>query len=75
MEIRTVSLTKSNDKPRTKRGKRKSKQKHTNKSMYILGNNSAGLLNKLESFSRNIEKFKPGVFFCPRNQNQKKKPN
>ena len=46
MEIRTVSLTKSNDKPRTKRGKRKSKQKHTNKSMYILGNNSAGLLNK-----------------------------
>ena len=31
--------------------------------MYILGANSAGLFNKLESFHRNISLFKPGVFF------------
>ena len=31
--------------------------------MYILGANSAGLFNKLESFYRNISLFKPGVFF------------
>ena len=31
--------------------------------MSILGNNAAGLLNKLESFHRNIDNFKPGVFF------------
>ena len=28
-----------------------------------MGNNSAGLLNKLDSFYRNIENFKPGVYF------------
>ena len=31
--------------------------------MTIMGNNSAGLLNKLDSFKRNIENFKPGVYF------------
>ena len=31
--------------------------------MNILGNNAAGILNKLESFNRNIDKFLPGVFF------------
>ena len=31
--------------------------------MTIMGNNSAGLLNKLDSFNRNIENFKPGVYF------------
>ena len=33
------------------------------KKMYILGANSAGLFNKIESFYRNISLFKPGVFF------------
>ena len=31
--------------------------------MYILGSNSAGLLNKSESFQRTIDKFNCGVFF------------
>ena len=31
--------------------------------MFILGANSAGLLNKKESFMRNISLFNPGVFF------------
>ena len=31
--------------------------------MFILGANSAGLMNKKESFQRNISLFKPGVFF------------
>ena len=31
--------------------------------MNILGNNSAGILNKLECFQRCISKFQPGVFF------------
>ena len=31
--------------------------------MNILGNNAAGILNKLESFKRNIIKFQPSVFF------------
>ena len=31
--------------------------------MFLLGNNAAGLGNKTESFLRNIEHFKPGVFF------------
>ena len=72
MEVRTVSLTATTVKPKTKRGKRKSRQKLTQKSMYILGNNSAGLLNKMESFSRNIEKFKPGVFFVQETKTRRK---
>jgi exonuclease III len=31
--------------------------------MFILGANSAGLLNKKESFLRNVSLFNPGVFF------------
>ena len=31
--------------------------------MTIIGNNSAGILNKLESFHRNIENVKPGAYF------------
>ena len=31
--------------------------------MFILGSNSAGLLNKKESFIRNISLFNPGVYF------------
>ena len=31
--------------------------------MFILGTNSAGLLNKKESFLRNISLFNPGVYF------------
>ena len=41
-------------------------------SMYILGNNSAGLLNKVDSFSRKIEKFKPGVFFVQESKVRRK---
>ena len=59
----TVILTEPKSKPKVKRGKRKSKAKTCYKTMNILGNNSAGLLNKLESFDRCIEKFQPGVFF------------
>ena len=42
--------------------KYENKNKSENK-MFILGANSAGLFNKLESFHRNISLFKPGVFF------------
>ena len=51
-----------------KRGKRKSKSKlkqgksNENK-MFILGGNSAGLVNKRESFLRNISLFKPVAYF------------
>ena len=50
-----------------KRGKRKSKSKlkqgksNENK-MFILGGNSAGLVNKRESFLRNISLFKPVAY-------------
>ena len=40
--------------------------------MYILGNNAAGLLNKLESFYRNIENFKPGVYFIQESKCKRK---
>ena len=31
--------------------------------MYILGSNAAGLLNKKESFSRNLSRFIPAAYF------------
>ena len=45
-----------------RRGRRKRKSKNEEK-MNILGANSAGIINKTESFKRNISLFKPGVFF------------
>ena len=72
MEHREILLTVSNDLPKTKRGKRKSMKKYVQESMFILGNNSAGLMNKLESFSRNVEKFKPGVFFVQETKSRRK---
>ena len=59
----TVVLTAPKSKFKIKRGKRKSKVKQINKSMYILGNNAAGILNKLDSVQRCVKKFQPGVFF------------
>ena len=59
----TVVLTESKSKPKTKRGKRKSKKNKVVETMNILGNNAAGILNKVKSFERNISKFQPGVFF------------
>ena len=41
----------------------KNNVKSNENSMFILGANAAGLLNKLESFHRNISLFKPGVIF------------
>ena len=58
-----VILTETKSKPKVKRGKRKSKTRNDVQPMNILGNNSPGLLNKLKSFDRNINKFQPGVFF------------
>ena len=40
--------------------------------MYIMGNNSAGLLNRGESFKRNIEKCRPGVFFVQESKVRRK---
>ena len=37
--------------------------KETENFMFLLGNNAAGLGNKTESFLRNIQHFKPGVYF------------
>ena len=59
----TVKLTESKPQHKVKRGKRKSKKNKVVKTMNILGNNAAGILNKLDSFERNISKFQPGVFF------------
>ena len=58
-----ILLTKSESKKSIKRGKRKSKLKETENVMFLLGNNAAGLGNKTESFLRNIQHFKPGVYF------------
>ena len=66
------------NKLRTKRGKRKSvKRKYQSinekeKKMYILGENAAGLFNKLESFDRNISLLKPGVFFIQESKGRQK---
>ena len=52
---------------------------NTEKSMFILGANSAGLANKKESFERNLNLFLPGVFFIQetklRQKNKIKHPN
>ena len=40
--------------------------------MYILGNNAAGISNKLESFKRNLDKFKPGVYFIQETKSRRK---
>ena len=45
-----------------RRGRSKCETKNEVK-MFILGSNSAGLLNKKESFIRNISLFNPGVYF------------
>ena len=51
---------------KTKRGKRKSeirkKNQFTENSMFILGGNAAGLLNKKNSFLRNLSIFKPAAY-------------
>ena len=54
-----------NSTKKIKRGKRKSLKycKYVDKSMFILGYNSAGILNKQESFYRNINLFNPIAFF------------
>ena len=69
---RTISLTEPKNHHKVKRGKRKSKRKFNQESMYILGNNCAGLLNKVESFSEIINKFKPGVFFVQESKVRRK---
>ena len=47
--------------------------------MNILGNNAAGILNKLESFKRNVDKFQPSVYFVQetkcRRKNKLKHPD
>ena len=40
--------------------------------MFILGANAAGLLNKLESFYRNISTFNPGVVFIQESKSKRK---
>ena len=37
--------------------------KSVEKNMFFLGTNSAGIMNKKDSFERNIELFKPAAFF------------
>ena len=58
--------------PRVKRGKRKSKAKFVQQSMYIIGNNAAGILNKVESFKQNIQTFSPGVYFLQETKSRRK---
>ena len=59
-----------------KRGKRKSKIKQKasddENTMFILGGNSAGLLNKKESFLRNVSLFKPAAYFIQETKFTKK---
>ena len=40
--------------------------------MVFLGSNAAGLLNKMESFKRNISVFNPGVFFIQESKTRRK---
>ena len=40
--------------------------------MNILGNNAAGILNKLESFKRHVNKFQPSVYFVQETKCRKK---
>ena len=40
--------------------------------MFVLGANAAGLLNKLESFYRNISTFNPGVIFIQESKARRK---
>ena len=40
--------------------------------MKIIGNNAAGILNKLESFKENIKTFSPGVFFVQETKSRRK---
>ena len=58
--------------PKVKRGKRKSKAKFQQKSMNIMGNNAAGILNKLDSFKENVRKFSPGVYFVQETKSRRK---
>jgi exonuclease III len=52
-------------------GRRKAKFKNQ-ETMYILGTNAAGILNKLDSFEHLISKFKPGVFFIQESKTGRK---
>jgi hypothetical protein len=58
-------LTSSTSKHKVKRGRRKSKLKSNkiNETMNIVGNNAAGLLNKLKSLEMNLKTFQPAVYF------------
>ena len=80
----TIGKEQKQKKKPVKRGKRKSKSSNnvnssTEKSMYIMGANSAGLFNKKESFQRYLNLFLPGVFFIQesklRRKNKIKHPN
>ena len=57
----SVKKVKKSRKRSIRRGRKKSKTKNQVK-MNILGSNAAGLLNKKESFFRNISLFNPGVY-------------
>ena len=57
----SISATKGSKKT-VRRGRKKRKTKNQLK-MCILGTNAAGILNKTDSFKRNISNFNPGVFF------------
>ena len=50
---------------RVRRGRRKSKIKssNVNQTMNLVGNNAAGILNKLKSLEMNLKTFKPAVYF------------
>ena len=40
--------------------------------MYILGNNAAGILNKVESFKQNIKTFLPGAYLVQETKSRRK---
>ena len=71
-EEQEISLTASSSLPKLKRGKRKSKAKYQQQSMNIMGNNLAGIFNKLDSFKQTIQKFAPGVFFAQETKSRRK---
>ena len=71
-EVPEVTLTATKSKHKVKRGKRKSKVKKTKSTMNILGTNAAGILNKLDSFARNLSKFQPAVFFVQESKCKRK---
>ena len=40
--------------------------------MKIIGNNAAGILNKVDSFKNTVKKFSPGVFFVQETKTRRK---